>query len=137
MKRVALALLVACGAPAGPSTPVVRPEKTLQINTTGQAVDLVPQLAPGYVTVVDFWADYCGACTVVGGMLAVQVAQEPSIVIRKIDVGDSDTPVAKQYDIGALPHFRLYDKRGQMRYVIVGNDTLQAPTLAKQLAAEP
>lgn len=129
--------VAACGTPQGPAAPAVRPEKTLQLNQTGQVLDLAAQLPAGYVTVVEFWAAYCGACTVVGGMLAVQVAKEPMVVIRKVDVGDSDTAVAKQYEIGALPHFRVYDKRGKMRYVLVGNDTLKAPELAKQLAAEP
>ena len=51
--------------------------------------------------------------------------------------GDGFTPVAQHYKIGALPHFRVYDKHKRMRYLLVGNDTLKAPELAKQLAAEP
>ena len=56
--------------------------------------------------------------------------------IRKVDVGDGFTPIAKHYQIGALPHFRIVDKKGVVRYVLVGNDTLKAPELAKQLANE-
>ena len=132
---VAAAVLAACGhpapAPRGPS-----PAKSVQLNAPGEVIDLTPALVPGYVTVVDFWSASCGACTVVGGMLAVQTAHDDGVVIRKVDVGDGFTPVAKAYEIGALPHYNVYDKRRRLRYVLVGNDCLKAPELARQLVAE-
>lgn len=133
----ALALaLAACGPAAGTTTPTPPdPVKSEQLNKPGEMVQV--ELLPGYVTVVDFWGEHCGACVVVSGMLAVQVAQEPRVLIRKVDVGDGFTPVAQAYKIGALPHFRLFDKNKKLRYVLVGNDTLNASELAKQLAAEP
>ena len=131
--------LGACGHPGPGSLKPLGPEpvKSSQINEPGVMIDVDAALLPGYVTVVDFWGEHCGACAVVGGMLAVQVAQDPRVLIRKIDVGDGDTPVAKAYDIGALPHFRVFDKHKKLRYVLIGNDTLKAPEIAKQLAAEP
>ncbi|HEY4177502.1 MAG TPA: thioredoxin domain-containing protein [Kofleriaceae bacterium] len=137
MRSLALVfLLAACGG-NGPdaAAPVPRPEKSVQLNKPGEMVQI--ELVEGYVTVVDFWGDHCGACKVVGGMLAVQTAKDPAILIRKVDVGDGFTPVAEAYEISALPHYRIFDKHKHMRYVLVGNDTLKAPDLAKQLAAEP
>lgn len=109
----------------------------MQLNEPGAKVDIEAKLVPGYVTVVDFWSEHCGACIVVGGMLAVKVAKEPLILIRKVDVGDSFTPVAEAYDINALPHYRVYDKQKRLRYDLVGNDCVKAPDIAKQLVAEP
>lgn len=139
MKYAALFVLVACGTTAAPAVPknVQAPEKSVQLNLPGELIDVEAQLPVGYVSVVDFWGEHCGACVVVGGMLAVQVALDDGIIIRKVDVGDGFTPVAQHYKIGALPHFRVYDKHKRMRYLLVGNDTLKAPELAKQLAAEP
>ncbi len=139
MKYAALFVLVACGTTAAPAVPknVQAPEKSVQLNQPGELIDVEAQLPVGYVSVVDFWGEHCGACVVVGGMLAVQVALDDGIIIRKVDVGDGFTPVAQHYKIGALPHFRVYDKHKRMRYLLVGNDTLKAPELAKQLAAEP
>ena len=126
-------LAVACGGvPA--TTP--RPEKSAQVNATGAMVDVDATTIDGYVTVVDFWSESCGACTVVGGMLAVQVAQDDRVLIRKIDVGDGDTEVGHAYKIGALPHYRVYDKHRKLRYDLVGNDCLDAPRIARTLAAE-
>ena len=47
------------------------------------------------------------------------------------------TPIAQAYKIGALPHFRIYDKHRRLRHILVGNDTLAAADLARQLLAEP
>jgi thiol-disulfide isomerase/thioredoxin len=124
------------GAPAG-GPPAAPPPRTVQLNAPGAVVDVEAHLVPGHVTVVDFWAEHCGACIVVSGMLAVQIANEPRILVRKVDVGDGFTPIAKAYKIGALPHFRLYDKHLRLRHVLVGNDTLAAADLARQLLAEP
>ena len=126
--------VVACGG-AVPPRPV--PPKSVQLNATGVVVDITAALVDDYVTVVDFWSESCGACVVVGGMLAVQVANQPRVLVRKVDVGDGFTPVAKAYDIGALPHYNVYDKRRRLRYVLVGNDCLRAPDLARELVAEP
>jgi hypothetical protein len=134
IRALAIAMLVGCGHPAVPMPPPAA--KSVQVNRPGERVDLEPALPPGYVSVVDFWSESCGACTVVGGMLAVQVAQADRVVIRKVDVGDGFTAVAKQFQIGALPHYNIYDKAKKLRYVLVGNDCLKAPELAKQLAAE-
>jgi thiol-disulfide isomerase/thioredoxin len=143
VRALVVLVFVACGAcgstsapPAAPA-PAKPPEKTVQINQPGELIDIEAQLPAGYVSVVDFWGEHCGACVVVSGMLAVQVALDDRVLIRKVDVGDGFTPVAQHYKIGALPHFRVYDKQKRMRYLLVGNDTLKAPELAKQLAAEP
>ncbi|MBV8757031.1 MAG: thioredoxin family protein [Deltaproteobacteria bacterium] len=132
--RAWLLALAACGAATTP--PPVAP-KSLEINQGGTMVDVTAALVPGSVTVIDFWSESCGACTTVAGMLAVQTASEPRVVVRKVDVGDGFTPVAKAYDIGALPHFKIYDRKKRLRYVLVGGDCLRAPALARQLLAEP
>ena len=138
MRAAILVALVACGPQPSPQPPPQpEPEKSVQLNAPGATVDIEQSLVPGYVTVVDFWMESCGACHVVGGMLAVGVARDPKVLIRKVDILDPFTEVANVYDIGALPHYRVYDKRGKMRYVLVGNDCIKAPEIAKQLAAEP
>lgn len=131
------ALLVLLGACGATQTPKPLPAKSLQLNAPGALVRVADHLEPGFVTVVDFWAESCGACHTVGAMLAERVAGEPRVLIRKIDVGDGFTPVAEAYGVNALPHYRIYDKRGKERHVLVGNECVKAPDLARQLVAEP
>ena len=133
--------LAACGhapAPRMPdqTDPPDQIEKTVQLNAPGEPVDVAAVLPAGYVTVVDFWSESCEACVALGGMLAVGVAKDPRVVIRKIDVGDGFTPVARAYQIDALPHYLIYDKRKRLRYDLVGGDCADASAIARKLAAE-
>jgi thiol-disulfide isomerase/thioredoxin len=132
---VALAFALAgCGAhPTKPSAPI---EKSLQLNATGALVDVGAALVADHVTIVDFWSESCGACKVVGGKVEAEIANEPRIVIRKVDVGDGFTPIAKAYEINALPHYNVYDRLRRLRYVLIANDCLRAPQLARELLAE-
>jgi len=127
----ALALFVAaCGSAPAP------PAKSLQLNRAGEQVDVGAALVLDYITIVDFWSASCAACAIVGGKVAEQVANEPRVVLRKVDVGDGFTPVARTYQIGALPHLNVYDRKRRLRYILVGNDCLRAPALARELLAE-
>jgi thiol-disulfide isomerase/thioredoxin len=138
-----IALVASCGpkpstpdAPTHKAPPKKPPAKVVQVNKTGEPVDLERILVPGHVTVVDFWATWCGGCAVVEDKLMAAIGGEPAIVVRKIDIGDGDTPVARQHKVGALPHVRIYDRAGNLRYVLAGNDALTAGDAAKALAAE-
>lgn len=146
---LALALGAGCGASAtsasapsstGASTlaapKTTAPPKTVQLNAPGAAVDVLAALPAGYVTVVDFWSVTCEPCIVQGEKLAAGVAEEPRVLIRKVDVGDGDTPVAAAYKIAVLPHFFIYDKHKKLRYDLLGPDCSEAARYAKQLAAE-
>jgi thiol-disulfide isomerase/thioredoxin len=126
--------LVACGGAAPP--PPQPPAKTVQWNAPGAMVDVDAKLDGGYVTIVDFWSESCGACHVVAEKVTAAIANDPKVLFRKIDVGDADTPVGHAYQIGALPHYRVYDKLKRLRYDLVGNDCLKAPDIARQLVAE-
>jgi thioredoxin-like negative regulator of GroEL len=134
----------ACGPAAAPAAPAASsaapapraPDKIVQLNAPGAAVDVVAALPAGYVTVVDFWSQSCEACGPLGQRLETGVADEPRVVIRKVDVGDGDTPVAAAYQIAALPHFFIYDKQKRLRYDLVGPDCLDAARHARELAAE-
>lgn len=119
-----------------PSAASKAPPKTVQLNAPGAAVDILAALPAGYVTVVDFWSVTCEPCIVQGEKLAAGVADEPRVLIRKVDVGDGDTPVAAAYKIAVLPHFFIYDKHKKLRYDLLGPDCSEAAKYAKQLAAE-
>ena len=131
MKRLAL-VLAACGGAQAPA-----PEKTVQLNASGAMVRVEDAVPAGYVTIVDFWSTSCEACVIVTGMIAVQVAKQPQIVVRKVDVGDGFTAVAKAYEIVTLPHVNVYDRNQRLRYRLIGPEALRAPDLARELVAEP
>ncbi len=128
MKLIAL-MLVACAHTAPPA-------RTLQLNTAGARVDVLAALPADYVSVVDFWATWCEACKKWEAALDAGIADQPRVVIRKVDVGEAGSAVAQQYGITNLPHMRIYDRKRQLRYDLVGPDCERAAEYAKQLVAE-
>lgn len=138
MALAALGVLACSPAQPPPAAPPAPrpPVRTVQLNAPGEPVDVAAALPAGYVTVVDFWSQSCEACGPLGKLLDDGVAGEPRVVIRKVDVGDGDTPVARAYQIAALPHFFIYDKQKRLRFDLVGPDCTEAAKYARQLAAE-
>ncbi len=132
----AAALLSAC-TPAAPPVRALPPARVANINLApGAMVDIEQYTVAGYVTIVDFWAEWCAACKVIEDELRVELAQE-AVVVRKVDVGTGDSEVARAYQLGALPHLRIFDRKRRLRYVLVGNDAHQAGEAALALAREP
>jgi thiol-disulfide isomerase/thioredoxin len=138
MKRAAilLVLLAGCPHPAAEPPPQPVPEKVVQLNATGELVDVEASFVPGYVVVVDFWAEWCGACKVMEKALMEAIADEPRVIVRKVDVGDGDTPVAAHYQIGPLPHLRVYDTHGELRYLLKSNEALTTGEKALEVLHE-
>lgn len=123
MIRIALVCLIACGHAPPPAPPAVKSAAIADGNVEAATV-------AGHVTLVDYWSESCGACGVVAGMIAVAIAREDRIIVRKIDVGD-------RADIRLLPHWQVYDRHRRLRYRLFGKECLRAPALAQELLAEP
>jgi thiol-disulfide isomerase/thioredoxin len=135
--KLALVFVMACGATAPPATPVTPvPVKEIDLNHDAALVKVEDSTVQGFVTIVDFWSESCGACVEVHARVAAGIADQQKTILRKVDVGDGFTAVAHAYDISALPHYNVYDTKRRLRFVLVGSDCLRAPDLAKQLLAE-
>ena len=137
--KLALVLVTACGAAAPPVTseaPVPVPVKEIDLNHDAALVKVEDSTVQGFVTIVDFWSESCGACVEVHARVAAGIADQQKTILRKVDVGDGFTAVAHAYDISALPHYNVYDTKRRLRFILVGSDCLRAPDLAKQLLAE-
>jgi hypothetical protein len=124
VKRLVL-VLAACGGATPASAPAVKYADATKVEPIA-----------GHVTLVDFWSESCAACVVVGGMIAVKIAKEDRVVVRKIDVGDGFTPIAAQYAVTVMPRWDVYDTHQRLRYRLIGPECLRAPQLATELLAE-
>ena len=132
---VALAAL-AIGGACGPR-PAPAPPQFLALNRPGELVDVEAAVVPGHITIIDFRADWCGACEEVDARLRAAITGDPRIVVRIVDVGDGATPVAAAYRIRGLPHVLVLDRAGALRHRLVGNDALTAGEIARALADQP
>ena len=100
--------------------------KSLDIRayTDGRRVDLPAILAPGKITIVDFYADWCGPCRVLETRLQhLMHGGKNNLAVRRVNIGKWDNDAAKQATelrAEALPYIRVYDARGKFVTAVTG-----------------
>src|SRR5687768_13823709 len=87
----------------------------------GSQVTLTDYLIPGKTTVFDFYSDYCPPCVQVAPLLDKLHQTREDIVVVKVDINrpgvkriDFSSPVAQQYRLQAIPHFKVYGPDGKL-----------------------
>jgi len=83
-------------------------------NDEGRELDLNSLIEPGKITLIDFYAEWCGPCKRLAPYLASLVANNDGLVLHKIDIVDWNSPLARQYQINSIPSVRVYDRKGQL-----------------------
>jgi thioredoxin-like negative regulator of GroEL len=94
----------------------------VEIISHGAQVDINQHLAIGSVTVVDFYADWCGPCKRFSPSLEQMVKSDPAVALRKIDIVNWRTAVARQFNIRSIPQVNVYDRSGRLVGTVVGVD---------------
>jgi peroxiredoxin len=150
LAAAALLLLAAAPAPvAGAEEPSLRvgtaPPKVTLKDLQGFPVK-IPEDVRGKVAIVHFWTDYCNFCLVEMPamenlyqkyrgqgltILAVNVGQKKELVkafVNNIRVTypvllDLDLKVAGRYGVSAVPRTYFLDRKGVIRYRILGDAT--------------
>lgn len=84
------------------------------VSEGGKRIDLASVLVPGKVTMVDFYADWCGPCRMLSPRLEQLAIGDPKVVLCKIDIVNWGTDIAKQFNIRSIPNVRVYDAKGRM-----------------------
>jgi thiol-disulfide isomerase/thioredoxin len=87
----------------------------------GQSLDLKAQLRPGRTNIVDFFSKYCPPCMRISPLLEDLGNKRPDLQIVKVDINrpgvigiDWQSPLARQYGLRSIPHFKIYDGGGKL-----------------------
>src|SRR5207237_1157659 len=103
-----------------PAAAVAGRGQQVEVISHGAQVDIAKYLALGNVTIVDFYADWCGPCKQLSPSLEQMAQTDPEIALRKIDIVNWNTPVAKQYNIRSIPQVNVYNRGGNLVGTVVG-----------------
>jgi thioredoxin 1 len=94
----------------------------IEVITHGQQVDVAKHLVAGSITMVEFYADWCGPCRQVSPYLDQMAKTDPEIALRKIDIVNWGSPVAQQYRVNSIPYVKVFNRTGQLVGDVVGVD---------------
>jgi thioredoxin 1 len=94
----------------------------VEVISHGTQVDINQHLALGSVTVVDFYADWCGPCRQLAPRLEEMARNDPDVALRKIDIISWKTAVAQQFNIHSIPQVNIYDRNGRLVGAVLGVD---------------
>lgn len=85
---------------------------------TGTKENFNELIAQDKVTIVDFWAEWCGPCRMLGPILDSVAKERTDIQVVKVDV-DSNSELSTQYGIRSIPAVFVF-KNGEQINKFVG-----------------
>jgi thiol-disulfide isomerase/thioredoxin len=100
----------------------VRRGEPIEVISHRAKVDINQHLALGNVTVIDFYADWCGPCRRLSPSLEQMARSDPEIALRKIDIVNWKTAVVQQFNIHSIPQVNVYDRSGRLVGTVLGGD---------------
>ena len=104
------------------TTAVARRGQSIEVISHGAQVDINQHLAFGNVTLVDFYADWCGPCRRLSPSLEQMARNDPEVALRKIDIVNWRTAVVQQFNIHSIPQVNVYDRSGRLVGTVLGVD---------------
>ena len=106
--------------------------EAIAVISHGAQVDVNQHLVLGNVTVIDFYADWCGPCRRFSPSLEQMVRNDPEIALRKIDIVNWKTAVVQQFNIHSIPQVNIYDRSGHLVGTVLGGDLQKVKSYVAQ-----
>ncbi len=100
------------------------------LHATDQDFDTIISAEPG-VTVVDFWAEWCGPCRMMGPILDEVATEQAERGVRVVKVNtDVATETAQRFSIRSIPTL-IFFKDGEPEFEMVG--LVPKPVLQREI----
>lgn len=87
----------------------------------GQQVKLTDYLVPGKITIFDFYSHYCPPCMAIKPQVTKLHETRGDIAVVEVNINRPDvkgidwqSPVARQYNLESIPHFKIFGADGKL-----------------------
>ena len=117
---LALAALVTFTSSALAEDTHVKGAKPARISM-GKEVNLADYVVPGKTTIFDFTSEFCPPCRAIAPHVEKLHETRDDIAVVSVDINrpgikgiDWSSPVARQYKMQSIPHFKVYGPDGKL-----------------------
>lgn len=100
---------------------VLCPYEDIREVSHGEEITLTDYLVPGQYVIFDFFSEYCGPCVQMAPFVERLATERADIVLVSVNINrpgvqriDWQSPVARQYNLRGIPHFKIYGPDGAM-----------------------
>jgi len=113
--------------PANKTAPITDDQRaSLDIRTIshGEKIKVEDHLVAGKFTIIDYYADWCGPCLLLGHQIERLLVERGDVALRKVDIISWDTEAAAQikaFNIKGIPYVRIYGPNGGFLGAVNGN----------------
>jgi len=87
----------------------------------GAELEIEAYLQKGKTNIVDFYSDFCPPCRKISPLLQKLGRKRQDLAIIQVDINrkgvkriDWGSPLARQYELNSIPHFKIYDGEGNL-----------------------
>jgi thioredoxin 1 len=113
-----------------PPPPPPRPKPAAFASASRSPASGSIQPERGKITIVDFYADWCGPCRKIGPVLEKIAEENSDVVLQKVNI-DKHKDLAQEYNVTGIPHIIIYDKSADVVDTVIGCDE---PRVRKAIA---
>lgn len=92
-----------------PEGPALAEADLIRTVSNGEKVELFDLLDDGEWTVVQFTAPWCPGCRQLEPRLEAAIRERGNVRLRRVNIADWSSPVARQYEIQSIPQLWLHD----------------------------
>jgi thiol-disulfide isomerase/thioredoxin len=117
---LALAALIALPSALFAADTHVKGDKPARI-AMGEEVKISDYLVPGKITIFDFTSQYCPPCRSIAPYVEKLHLTRDDIAVVSVDINrpgvkgiDWESPVARQYEMHSIPHFKVFGPDGKL-----------------------
>jgi thiol-disulfide isomerase/thioredoxin len=92
-----------------------------EISLGGQTFNLADYLVPGKTTIFDFYSQFCPPCRAIAPLVKKLHEVRPDLAVVEVDINrpglkaiDWESPVAKEFQLDSIPHFKVFGPDGKL-----------------------
>lgn len=89
-------------------------KKIKVVSNNGKRINPNALQVPNRITIVYFYADWCGLCSTISPKLEKLVSKYKDVCLRRVNIVHEDTPIAREFKVSSVPNVRVYDAKGEI-----------------------